>query len=454
MLALVLLAGGFWFVGWNQWRHDEETSAQFTYLTRQAQGRSIEKIGELIDSASADLDLPGDQILWFGQRVGNAYLKRAGNVATIQVSLPEYKRLVDTIAGLKPFTSGGAPQQVFAVRGMVKAYAIGNERAVLFVGRDLRSERIDLQSGVTLGVFFLATVALTLFLSAYFTVGFVVRRLRQISNRAEEISRGDLSQRITESDRKDEFDALSRALNRMLDRAEKLLSGMKEVTDNVAHDLRTPLYRLRTRIELALIDSDRETIGASTRDALELALREADGLLATFTSLLSIARLESGAMRDSLMPVEMSEVIRDVAELYAPLAEDRGVHLESAVAPGLKVWSNRSLLLQALSNLVDNAVKYSPTNTKITIGAQRVHESQARGRIDVYVADQGPGIPEADRQRVLERFVRLDAARGMPGNGLGLSLVAAVANLHEAPILLESSKDGRGLTVRLRLAAA
>jgi signal transduction histidine kinase len=230
---------------------------------------------------------------------------------------------------------------------------------------------------------------------------------------------------------------------------------VKDVSDNIAHDLRTPLYRLRSKIELALIRIEKEGAQNGPRDALELALKEADRLLGTFNALLSIARLEAGAMRDNFDEVSLVDIVRDVAELYEPVAEDRTLRLETTAEPGLIIRANRALIVQALSNLVDNALKYSPHGTRVSIGAERAVPGRLwRDAVDLFVADQGPGIAVEDRERVLERFVRLDRGHGAPGSGLGLSLVSAIARLHDAALILEDGADGIGLTARLRFASS
>jgi signal transduction histidine kinase len=264
----------------------------------------------------------------------------------------------------------------------------------------------------------------------------VLRRLEAINRTSEDIMSGNLSQRIPVQGSGDELDELALNLNRMLEQIERLMMGMREVADNIAHDLRTPLNRLRNKLEGAMIGNPprEETVAA-----LESAIAEADGLISTFNSLLLIAEAETGAHRDTLEPVDLSEVIHDIADLYEPVAEDRGIALKFVAKSKVMVRGNRSLLARAAANLVENALKFTPQNGAVTVSAWIDPRSN---RPKVSVRDTGPGIPEDDRERVLDRFVRLERSRNTPGSGLGLSLVAAVARMHDATISLEDAKPG------------
>ena len=233
----------------------------------------------------------------------------------------------------------------------------------------------------------------------------------------------------------------------MLDRIEQLMAGLREVSENIAHDLKTPLNRLRNRVEAALRYPSGESI---YRDALGRTIEDADDLIKTFNALLLIARLEASALDKSVEIVACGALVRDVAELYTPLAEEHGLALTIAAGQGPTITANRQLIGQAVANLLDNAIKYAPAgngtagNTVISV-AVAAHEQD----LEIVVADHGPGIAAENRERALKRFVRLDESRTQPGTGLGLSLVAAVARLHGGHVILEDNQPG--LRVRLLL---
>lgn len=336
-----------------------------------------------------------------------------------------------------------------------EAESTGQPGLLLIVGRDKAIGDANYTQAAEYSGFVLLVVLAFVGLSGIWTAKFVVSRLDGISDAATNIIGGDLKRRVPVGPKNNEFDRMSETLNRMLDRIERLLGGMREVSDNIAHDLRTPLYRLRSRIELALIDVDTNETPQGAREALEVALNEADGLLATFNALMSIAQFEAGAMLQTAKREDVGAILRDVADLYEPVAEDRGFRLVSSIPEGLHINCHRELIVQALSNLVDNAFKYSPEDTTVTIGARLVQPVHGQGRaVELYVADEGPGIPREDRERVVKRFVRLERVRDVTGSGLGLSLVAAVAQVHEAELKLDDGPNGRGLEVRLVMPSA
>ncbi|RYE11163.1 MAG: HAMP domain-containing histidine kinase [Hyphomicrobiales bacterium] len=307
----------------------------------------------------------------------------------------------------------------------------------LVVGRDVVERRgftaIVLQGFVyaVLGILVFSTLA------GLLTARRVLKRIDAINATSSKIMSGNLYERVPVTKANDEFDTLATSLNAMLDRIELLMQGLKEVTDNVAHDLKTPLTRMRTRAEAAL----RDTNPAAQREALETTLEESDKLIRTFNALLMIARAEAGAPSGAFADVDVSKVAHDVAELYEPAAEEQGLTLAADIAPDVHLRANRELIGQALVNLVENALKYyEPVEGKE--GRLGIAVSSANGRVLIAVTDNGPGIPAEDRARVVERFVRLEKSRTEPGSGLGLSLVAAVARLHRGEFRIEDNAPG------------
>ena len=274
----------------------------------------------------------------------------------------------------------------------------------------------------------------------------MLRKLDTINRISGEIIAGHLTRRIPISSANDEFDRLSENLNRMLDRIERLMKGMREVTDSVAHDLRTPLNRLRNRLEETCT-----RLAAEGRNAAEIerAIAETDQLIGTFHALLLIAETDAGTGRGSMAPLDLASVAADVSELYEPVAEEKQVRLSLAMSGPAMIEGNRSLVSQALANLVDNAIKYTPPGGRVLI-----QPVQGPDGVALTVADSGPGIPAHERGRVTERFVRLEASRHSPGTGLGLALVAAVAHFHGAQLLLDDNAPGLKATLQFPPATA
>ncbi|MCP8884229.1 HAMP domain-containing histidine kinase [Devosia sp. XJ19-1] len=327
---------------------------------------------------------------------------------------------------------------------VVRSIELGNGMR-LVVGRDVVERRG--YSAIILQSFLVGVVGIILFslIAGGITARRVLRRIDTIQHTSTKIMSGNLSERVPVTDRNDEFDALATNLNAMLDRIEQLLQGLKEVTDNVAHDLKTPLTRLRNQAEAAL----RDTATAETREmALETVIAESDRLIQTFNALLMIARAEAGAPSGALTEINVSDIVADVAELYGPVAEDAGIVVDTNVEPGVTLKANRELVGQAMVNLLENAVKYARPEDGSS-GRISVELRREAGRVRIIVADNGAGIPEADRQRVLERFVRLEKSRSEPGSGLGLSLVNAVARLHGGSLRIEDNAPGVRAVIEL-----
>lgn len=276
----------------------------------------------------------------------------------------------------------------------------------------------------------------------------LLARIDAVTTASKTIMSGDLSGRIPLSGSGDELDRLAANLNGLFDRIEQLMTGLREVSDNIAHDLKTPLNRLRNRAEAALREARGE---ASYREALQDTIDEADDLIRTFDALLNIARMEAGAHSASFAVFDLGDAIRGAVELYEPLADEHGLHLEIADIEPLMMKGERQLIAQAVANLLDNAIKYAG-DAKPDAAPHGIEIGVAeRGPIiEISVADHGPGIPQADRERALKRFVRLESSRSKAGSGLGLSLAAAVARLHGGGIRLEDNNPGLRVVIALR----
>jgi len=288
----------------------------------------------------------------------------------------------------------------------------------------------------------------------------VLRRIDAMTGTTQRIMAGDLSGRLPVGRSGDELDRLAENLNAMLERIEALMVGLKEVSDNIAHDLKTPLTRLRNRAEEALAKASNE---AEYRAALERTIEESDGLIRTFNALLMIARAESGQARGNMDDFDAADVAQGIHELYEPLAEDNGLTLHVKTEPA-RLHGNRELVSQALANLVENAIKYgqpapalqplSVEATSAEAAANKARDILIEARRDgdqvlLSVTDRGPGIPESDRAHAVERFVRLEASRTQPGSGLGLSLASAVATLHDGALKLSDARPGLRATLAL-----
>ncbi len=258
----------------------------------------------------------------------------------------------------------------------------------------------------------------------------VAKRLESINTTSREIIDGDLSRRIPRQHSGDEFDTLAGNLNVMLDRIEELMDDVRRVSDNIAHDLRTPLARLRNRLELLRAEQEKANQDPTLA---EQSISEADGLLKTFNALLRIAHIETRQRTEAFCEIDMGALLHDVVELYEPLAEEKDQSLSLQADTNVHRQGDRDLLFQAMANLLDNAIKYTPAQGQIRISLD------SNG---ITVADSGPGIPESERLQVLQRFYRLEKSRTTPGSGLGLSLVAAVAGIHGMTLRLEDNQPG------------
>ena len=322
----------------------------------------------------------------------------------------------------------------------------------LLVGRDLEERRRLFGIVANAAQWSLLVVIVLGIGGGIFVARRVLQRIDAMTGTTQRIMAGDLSGRLPVGRSGDELDRLAENLNAMLERIEALMTGLKEVSDNIAHDLKTPLTRMRNRAEEALASSGSE---AEYRAALERTIEESDGLIRTFNALLMIARAESGQARGNMDDFDAADVAKGIHELYEPVAEDDGMTLRVKAATA-RLHGNRELISQALANLVENAIKYGkpspvvqPLDPAAAVRAREILIEALREGDDVLlsVTDHGPGIPEADRKHAVERFVRLEASRTLPGSGLGLSLASAVATLHGGELRLGDAHPGLTATL-------
>lgn len=428
---------------------------QSSYAIQQQQTRDIDREVSQLQQTDANQGIralafavqrlasrPGPGIYYLGTDVGQMV---AGNVANFPpgvlsaagVYTFEYDR--ERVFGEAPPQQRG--QDVEDGQALVRTVVLDSGFR-LVVGRDIVERRGF--TAIIFGGLVFAVIGIVVLsvLAGGLTAMRVLRRIDSISATSQKIMSGNLSERVPMTRRNDEFDALAASLNEMLDRIEQLMKGLKEVTDNVAHDLKTPLTRLRNRAEAAL----RDDAGDEARQqALETTIAESDQLIRTFNALLMIARAEAGTPSGAFADTDIGAIVRDVAELYQPAAEEAGAELITEVEDTLTLRANRELLGQVVVNLLENALKYAIRSESKKGEPEPIVNISACSSgdiITVMVADNGPGIPESDRERAMERFVRLEKSRTEPGSGLGLALVAAVARLHKGTFTLEDNQPG------------
>ena len=312
----------------------------------------------------------------------------------------------------------------------------------LLVGRDVQVHA-QMTRLLTDALLWAAGIALLLGTAGALAVRSLFRMtLADVSATAAAISAGDLTRRVRVSGRGDEFDRLAETINDMLDRIGRLMDGVRQVSNAIAHDLRTPIARARARLEDATAHAASET---DLRAAIERAEGDLDAVIAIFQALLRIAEIEAGARRSAFAELDIAPQLLDLADLYAAAAEEHGQHLELNIPPTRPAYGDRDMIQQAVANLLDNALKFSPPDSTIRLEAA---SEPSRG-VRIVVADRGPGIPEADRDRATERFYRGETARNTPGSGLGLSVVQAVATLHGGVLRLEDNQPGLRATLSL-----
>ena len=412
---------------------DQTVDAEIQGLAEQYRQGGIRR---LVASVERRANQPGSSLYlvttFAGERI-------AGNVAQLPLGVLERPGLIETryarMDGV--VAEHRALARIFLLQGGFR----------LLVGRDLEDR--ETLRGVMLRAMLTSLGWLVLIGTAggIFVAMRVLRRVDAMSASAQTIMSGDLSRRLPQSGSGDELDRLASSLNAMLERIGELMKGMQEVSDNIAHDLKTPLTRLRNGVEEAL---RHERSPAEYRASLDKVVEEADGLIRVFNALLMIARLESGAGQETMQDFDLAEVARDVAELYDAVAEEKGVTLTLDADGPLMMRGGRELIGQALANLVDNAIKYgAPEDGADRDKIVKIMAQRRGARMELTVADHGPGVPAQDRARVLERFVRLEGSRSAPGSGLGLSLAMAVARLHQGALRLEDNEPGLRITLDL-----
>lgn len=359
----------------------------------------------------------------------------AGNIASIAPGVLDLEGWTSTPFRYSRLGEGDGDDE----EHLALAQVIGLPNGMrLMVGRDI-GEREQVRGLVRQALVRALAIMFAGALAIWFFVGRrALKRIDHMSEASKKILAGDLSQRLPVNGSGDEFDRLSLSLNIMLGRIERLNEGLRQVSDNIAHDLKTPLTRLRNRAEAALADDGGP---AAKQEALEQMIADSDQLIRTFNALLMISRVEAGSSTAQMSDVDLSRLAQDASELYEPVAEEQGVKLTARIAPGVTIRGNRELLAQALSNLIDNAIKYVGDAPAPEIG---VTLSRSGDDVQLSVTDNGPGVPANRREDVVKRFVRLDESRSKPGTGLGLSLVHAVAALHGGQLLLDDAQPGAG----------
>ncbi len=428
----------------------QTVAADIAGLSEQYAQGGIRRLAETIENRSRR---PGAGLYLVTTASGEAI---AGNIQSLPPDFMLRSGLIETTYQ----TPGGGHEKH---RALARIFALPGGYRVL-VGHDLEEGetlRQILSGALVTSLTWLVIIGT---LGGLFVASRVLNRVDAINAEAQSIVAGDLSGRLPLAGTGDELDRLVQNVNAMLERIAILMVGLKEVSDNIAHDLKTPLTRLRGRAEQVLRTA---ASPEEYRGALEKVLEESDRLIHIFDALLAIARAEAGAGREGMSDFDAATVARDVGELYEPVAEERGFTLQVRAQDGLILHGSRELVGQALANLVDNALKYGargggqavmtrfleggilgPVLSDAAKKVEIIVERRA-DRIELAVADRGPGIAEMDRPRVLERFVRLENARSRPGSGLGLSLAVAVARLHNGALRLEDNKPGLRVVLSL-----
>jgi signal transduction histidine kinase len=390
-------------------------------------------IRQLTDAVERRLRAPGGSLYLLTTQSGDVI---AGNIDPPRYVPVEKDELVETI-----YQRRGEPE-IAPHPALLRLFLIpGGFR--LLIGHDIEDHRVlrdILRNALGVSLFWLVLVGV---FGGLFVSYRMIERVDIMSASARRIMAGDMNERLAVSGSGDELDRLAENFNAMLARISELMAGLREVSDNIAHDLKTPLTRMRNRAEAALRQADDPK---KQKEALAAIIDESDDLIAVFNALLMIARAEAGYSTDNLVACDAGVVVGDMAEMYEPVAEEQGMTLALETESGLMVTGNRELLGQAVVNLIDNALKYGRCehDPHVDVSASRVGD-----RIEITVADHGPGVSAADRERLTGRFVRLENSRTLPGSGLGLSMAAAIARLHHGVLRIEDNAPGLRVTLSL-----
>ena len=390
-------------------------------------------IRQLTDAVERRLRAPGGSLYLLTTQSGDVI---AGNIDPPRYVPVEKDELVETI-----YQRRGEPE-IAPHPALLRLFLIpGGFR--LLIGHDIEDHRVlrdILRNALGVSLFWLVLVGV---FGGLFVSYRMIERVDIMSASARRIMAGDMNERLAVSGSGDELDRLAENFNAMLARISELMAGLREVSDNIAHDLKTPLTRMRNRAEAALRQADDPK---KQKEALAAIIDESDDLIAVFNALLMIARAEAGYSTDNLVACDAGVVVGDMAEMYEPVAEEQGMTLALETEPGLMVTGNRELLGQAVVNLIDNALKYGrcERDPHVDVSARR-----AGDRIEISVADHGSGVSAADRERLTGRFVRLENSRTLPGSGLGLSMAAAIARLHHGVLRIEDNAPGLRVTLSL-----
>jgi signal transduction histidine kinase len=412
-------------------------NAEVAGLTEQYDRYGIARLAAVVEIRSRR---PGSSLYLFATPLGQGL---AGNVASLEPGILGQKGWIETAYRRLDAPEGNEHHALVLVSELEGGFH-------LLVGRDIEERQRIYDIISTAGRWSMAAVLVLGLGGGFFVSRRILRRVDAISEKSQIIMAGNLSGRLPVAGSGDEIDRLALNVNAMLDRIEALMRGFKEVSDNVAHDLKTPLTRLRNRCEAALRNARSE---ADYRAALDSTIEESAELIRTFDALLMIARAESGEAGRDLAAFDVAEVARGVAELYEPVAEEKGLRLLVGATEPATVRGQRELISQAVANLIDNAIKYAaPAPALVTAGGAEpaaeppptitVTVGVEGEQVALTVADRGPGIPADQRAHAVERFVRLEQSRSQPGSGLGLSLASAIAHLHHGELRLEDNAPG------------